>query len=53
MYAEEKKVPLTEIPDTAELDDILRRESSYFYLEIGNYRFIHTVDRYFPLQFAR
>ena len=53
IMAEEEKFSLTEIPDNAELDDILQAESSYFYVEIGSYRLIHTVNRYFPLNFAR
>ena len=51
--AEQQNFSLTEIPESAELEDILQSESSYFYLEMGNYRLIHTIDRYFPLQFAR
>lgn len=52
--AEQKRFSLTEVPDTAELETILLQSGgSYFYLEIGDYRLIHTIDRYFPLQFAR
>ncbi|XP_065207734.1 CWF19-like protein 1 [Planococcus citri] len=51
--AEEKGLSLTEVPSTAKLEDISTSDSSYFYVEIGEYRLMHSIKKFFPLQFAR
>lgn len=51
--AEEKGFSLTEIPENTDIKNVLQTESSYFYVEVDNHKLIHTIKKYFPLQFGR